>query len=94
MIVNTNGDIMAAVTIRNISDETHRALRVRAAFNGRSTEAEIRAILEAAIRPSERIRLGSLLTAIAQEAGSSHPNEADPFAQLRDTAPAQPMEFE
>ena len=35
-----------AVTIRNLSPETHRALKLRAARNGRSTEAEIRDILE------------------------------------------------
>ncbi len=29
---------MAAVTIRGLSDEVHRALRVRAARHGRSTE--------------------------------------------------------
>lgn len=39
---------MAAVTIRNLSEETHRALNIRAAQHNRSTEAEIRAILEAA----------------------------------------------
>ena len=37
---------MPAVTIRNLSDETHRALKVRAAHHSRSTEAEMRAILE------------------------------------------------
>ena len=40
---------MAAVTIRNLTDETHRALKQRAAHHGRSTEAEIRAILEDAV---------------------------------------------
>jgi plasmid stability protein len=35
---------MAPVTARNLPDETHRALRMRAATHGRSTEAEIRAI--------------------------------------------------
>ena len=33
---------MPAVTIRNLSEETHRALKLRAAHHGRSTEAEIR----------------------------------------------------
>jgi len=33
---------MATVTVRNLPDEVHRALRVRAAMHGRSTEAEIR----------------------------------------------------
>jgi len=35
---------MAAVTIRNLSDEAHRALKLRAAQHNRSTEAEMRAI--------------------------------------------------
>lgn len=30
---------MAVVTVRNLPEETHRALRVRAAQHGRSTEA-------------------------------------------------------
>lgn len=60
---------MANVTVRNLPDAVHRALRVRAAHHGRSTEAEIRDILEAAVRPAERVRLGSMLAAIAREAG-------------------------
>jgi plasmid stability protein len=37
---------MATLSIRNLSDEVHRRLRVRAAEHGRSMEAEARAILE------------------------------------------------
>lgn len=55
---------MAAVTIRNISGETHRALHARAAHHGRGTEAEIRDILEAAVRPTRPVKLGSLLASI------------------------------
>jgi antitoxin FitA len=55
-----------AVTIRNRSDETHRALRVHAAYQGRSTKAEIRETIEAAARPRGRTRLGSLLAAICR----------------------------
>lgn len=58
---------MAAVTVRNLSDETHRALRVRAAQNGRSTEAEIRAILEEAVRPKEQLKIGSELAAFGDK---------------------------
>jgi plasmid stability protein len=83
---------MAAVTIRNLSDETHRALRVRAARHGRSTEAEIRDILEAAVRPSQRVKLGSLLVGIGREADLS---ERDVEAlQQRDRTPTEPMTFE
>lgn len=61
---------MASVTVRNLPEETHRALRARAAAHGRSTEAEIRAILESAVRPEERVKLGSLLAEIGREVGS------------------------
>lgn len=60
---------MPAVTIRNLSDETHRALKVRAAQHNRSTEAEIRTILEAAVRPEGRMRLGSALAAMSRKPG-------------------------
>jgi len=52
---------MAAVTISNLSEEVHRALKLRAAQHNRSTEAEIRAILEAAVRFEGRVRLGTAL---------------------------------
>ena len=61
---------MVSVTVRNLPEETHRALRVRAAMHGLSTEAEIRAILENAVRPEGRIKLGSLLAEIGREVGS------------------------
>ena len=60
---------MATLTVRNLPDEVHRALRIRAATHGRSTEAEVRDILEMVARPPERIKLGSLLASIAREAG-------------------------
>jgi antitoxin FitA len=60
---------MATITVRNLPEETHRALRVRAAERGRSTEAEVRAILEEAVRPAERIRIGSELHRIAAGIG-------------------------
>ena len=43
---------MAAIVIRNLSPETHRALQARAARHGRSTEAEARTILDEAVRPT------------------------------------------
>ena len=36
---------MAVLNIRNLSDAVHKRLRIRAARNGRSMEAEARAIL-------------------------------------------------
>lgn len=49
------------LTVRNISEEVHHALRVRAAQHGLSMEAEVREILESAISPKGRVKLGSLL---------------------------------
>lgn len=60
---------MAAITIRNLSDATHRALKARAAASHRSTEAEVRAILDAAVSSPGRVKVGSLLASIGQGAG-------------------------
>jgi plasmid stability protein len=79
---------MASVTVRNLPDETHRALRVRAAMHGRSTEAEIRVILENAVRPDGRIKLGSLLAEIGREVGGVD------LEIERDKTSAAPLSFE
>lgn len=42
---------MATITVRQLSDDTHARLRVRAAEHGRSVEAEVRAILDEATEP-------------------------------------------
>ena len=60
---------MAVITVRNLPDEVHRALRARAVLNGRSTEAEVRAILADTLLPEGRTALGTLLTAIGRRAG-------------------------
>jgi plasmid stability protein len=79
---------MPSITVRNIPEETHRALRVRAAIAGRSTEAEVRAILESITRPEGRIKLGSLLAEIGQQAGGVD------LEIERDKSPSEPMSFE
>ncbi len=84
---------MPAVTIRNLPEATHRALRVRAAEHGRSTVAEIRDILEKAARPEGRVKLGTLLAAIGREAGLTDEDVAS-ILQYREKAPAAPMTFE
>jgi len=61
---------MPAVTVRNLSEETHRALKLRAAQHGRSTEAEIRDILESAVQPPSRLRIGSALAALGAQWGA------------------------
>ncbi len=76
---------MPAIVIRKISAETHRALRLRARRHGRSTEAESRAILDQAVRPPERVRLGSALAALARPFGGLD------LDLTRDQTPAEPM---
>ena len=85
---------MASITVRNLPNEVHRALRIRAATHGRSTEAEIRAILEKIVMPPERVKLGSLLTSIAREAGGLTDEEHAVFDSVRDKTPAEPMRFQ
>jgi plasmid stability protein len=58
---------MAAVTVRNLPDETLRALKLRAAKEGRSTEAEIREILANAVRSP--VGIGSALANIGRKVG-------------------------
>ena len=77
---------MSAVTVRNLPEETHRALKHRAAQHGRSTEAEIRYILENAVRP--KMGIGSMLAAFASDVGGVDLNIQ------RDKTPVRPANFE
>ena len=83
---------MAAVTIRNLPEETHRALKIRAAQHNRSAEAEMRAILEAAVRPEGRLRLGTALSELSRKLGLTNA-DIDALEHVRDTRPAKPMRF-
>ncbi len=82
---------MATLTVRNVPDEVHRALRVRAALRGRSTEAEVRTILAETVLPEGRAGLGSLLTTVGRRAALTDDEWAG-FAQ-RDSAPALPLDL-
>lgn len=84
---------MATVTVRNLPDEVHRALRMRAAMHGRSTEAEIRDILETTVRPPERLRLGTALAELGRRVGLTDEDIAT-LEQGRDKTPAEPVRFE
>jgi plasmid stability protein len=68
---------MATLTIRNLPDEVHHALRRQAAEHRRSMEAEARAVLQAAItpRPSEADRKRAIqeLQAMSAEIKKSLP---------------------
>jgi plasmid stability protein len=60
---------MPSVTVRNIPSETHRAIKARAHLSGRSTEAEIRYILDSTVRPAAQLGFGSALHALAMQHG-------------------------
>ena len=79
---------MPAVTVRHLSQEVHRALKLRAAQNARSTEAEIRVILEEAVSPRTRLKIGSELAAFGQRFGGID------LDIRRDQTPAEPAVFE
>jgi plasmid stability protein len=84
---------MAILTVRNVPDEVHRALRVRAARHGRSTEAEVREILAAAVKPEKRVRVGDSLAAIGRKLGLTNEDFAV-FESVRDKTPAKPLSFD
>jgi plasmid stability protein len=80
-----------AVTIRNIPVETHRAIKARAKARGRSTEAEMRAILDEAVRSEERVGLGTALA----EFGRKYARELAgvDFDAVKDRTPAKWVDF-
>jgi plasmid stability protein len=79
--------LMPAVTVRNLSAETHRALKLRAALNGRSTEAEIRMILEESVSSKTRLKIGTQLAAFGNKYGGID------LEMVRDQAPVEPASF-
>lgn len=84
---------MPSVTVRNVPDEVHRAIRVRAAQHGRSIEAEMRAILESAVRPQNRVKLGSMLAEIGRKVKLTE-DEFALFESVRDNTQARAASFE
>jgi plasmid stability protein len=84
---------MAMLTVRNLPDDVHRALRVQAALHGRSTEAEVREILAMAVKPETRVRMGEALAALGRTINLTN-DDFDLFDQVRDNSPANPLRFE
>jgi len=78
---------MAVVTVRNLPEATHRALKMRAAQHGRSTEAEIRDILEQQVMPKARVMIGSELAAFGKRLGGID------LKISRDPTPTEPADF-
>lgn len=83
---------MAMLTVRNLPDDVHRALRMQAALHGRSTEAEVREILAIAVKPEARIRLGDALAALSRDMGLTN-EDFEVFERVSDKAPAIPLGF-
>ena len=84
---------MPTVTIRDLSPETHRALKARAALHNRGMEAEMRAILDAAVRPESRLRLGSALAEMSPKIGVTNA-DVEALKQACAEKPAEPLRFE
>jgi plasmid stability protein len=80
--------MMAQIIVRQLSDEVHRALKVRASEHGRSTEAEARDIIARAVLPDTRPRAGDLLCGIWQGADVSE------LTFDRDRTPHRPINLE
>ena len=77
---------MAAITVRNLPEETARALKVRAAQSGRSTEGEVREILNAAVRPA--VGLGTALASLGKRVGGID------LSRKRKRSPARAASFD
>ena len=81
---------MAVLTVRNVPDEVHRALRARATEYGRSAEAEVREILSAALVPSRRVLLGDALAALGRDLVLTD-DDVSALDAVRDRTPAEPL---
>ena len=80
---------MAAIIVRNLPDELMSSLKGMAKANKRSTEAEVREILKAAVSKTEqsRRRPGSELAAIGKSVGGVD------LKIVRDPRPIEPADF-
>jgi plasmid stability protein len=79
--------VVATLTVRNLDEEVVRRLRIRAAENGRSAEAEHRALLAASLletRPPSRQQAIDRLADFRQRtSGRESPSSADMLAESR-----------
>lgn len=62
---------MSTLTIRKVDEDVKRRLQVRAARNGRSMEAEVRAILDEAVSDSagDDVSLGAVMAEFRRRTG-------------------------
>lgn len=85
---------MGMMTVRNIPDDVHDALRAQAKANGRSAEAEVRIILGQAVKPESRLRMGEAIAAISRESAVTDEDWTafdQALEDTRDATPSEPM---
>ncbi|HEY8604527.1 FitA-like ribbon-helix-helix domain-containing protein [Tsuneonella suprasediminis] len=84
---------MPTLTVRNIPEDVHCALKALAAKNGNSTEAQVREILAAAVQPKEGQGVGEALWNLRYAIGLTN-DEATELEVNRERSPARPMSFD
>jgi len=83
---------MAMLTVRGVPDEIHGALTAQARRHGRSAQAEIRAILAAALKPGDRVMLGTALASLGRQAELTE-DEVARLSGPRHPTPAEPLDL-
>ncbi|WP_246131722.1 FitA-like ribbon-helix-helix domain-containing protein [Pistricoccus aurantiacus] len=81
------------MTVRNIPDDVHSAIKARARRHNRSAEAEVRAILEEATQSERSIPMGDALAELGRKVGLTNEDFAV-LEQMRDNTAAEPVSFE
>ena len=76
---------MPSMTVRNLSEDLHRRIRLYAAEHGLSAEAAVRRLLDEATRPAER--LGDVVVAYAPALAVDFPETP------QDRTPVTPADF-
>ncbi|QEA38272.1 plasmid stabilization protein [Pistricoccus aurantiacus] len=84
---------MGMMTVRNIPDDVHSAIKARARRHNRSAEAEVRAILEEATQSERSIPMGDALAELGRKVGLTNEDFAV-LEQMRDNTAAEPVSFE
>lgn len=84
---------MAMLTARNLPDDDHRALRVRATKHGHCTEAEVHEILTMTVKPEARVRVDDTLAALGRKIGLTDEG-LEVFDQIKDKTSAEPLRLD
>ncbi len=75
---------MRQLTVRNVPDDIVAALRIRAAKNGHSAEAEHRQILASALRGEEAADFWAAADALRASTPPQRTDSADLIREMRD----------